>query len=61
VRIITLFPEESHPPIVYPIAMLRDSAHPQALRLLEFLKGGSARAIFERHGFTLPTPSRQGS
>ncbi|MFN7321848.1 MAG: molybdate ABC transporter substrate-binding protein [Methylobacterium sp.] len=61
VRIITLFPEESHPPIVYPIAMLRDSAHPQALRLLEFLKGGSARAIFERHGFTLPAPHRQGS
>ena len=60
-RIIALFPEESHPPIVYPIAMLRDSAHPQALRLLEFLKGGSARTIFERHGFTLPTPPRQGS
>ncbi|MCA3634051.1 MAG: molybdate ABC transporter substrate-binding protein [Methylobacterium sp.] len=60
-RIIALFPEESHPPIVYPIAMLRDSAHPQALRLLEFLKGGSARAIFERHGFTLPAPHRQGS
>ena len=61
VRIIALFPEESHPPILYPIAMLKDSAHPQALRLLEFLKGGSARTIFERHGFTLPTPPRQGS
>lgn len=61
VRIITLFPEESHPPIVYPIAMLRDSAHPQALRFLEFLKGSNARAIFERHGFLRSIPPRQGS
>ena len=46
------FPEGTHPPIVYPAAVLK-SARPGARRFLDFLAGPQARAIFEKHGFAL--------
>ena len=54
-----VFPESSHPPIVYPGAVLAGAALPQqAQRLLDFLAGGTAQAIFHNLGFaSLPTPS----
>jgi molybdate transport system substrate-binding protein len=53
VRIIDTFPVDSHPPIVYPVA-LTATARPQAAALLEFLLSEEARAIFARYGFTAP-------
>ena len=47
-----VFPEDSHPPIVYPAAVLR-GARPGARELLEFLASPPAQAIFGRHGFAL--------
>lgn len=47
-----IFPEDTHPPIVYPAAVLQ-SAGPGARRLLDFLAGPQARPIFEKHGFAL--------
>lgn len=61
VRIVATFPEDSHPPIFYPVAMLKDSAHPLAPRFLDFLRGAAARIVFERNGFSLPASPRQGS
>ncbi len=61
VRVIATFPEASHPPILYPAAIVRDSKNPLGPRFLEFLRGPGARAVFERHGFTLPPSPRQGS
>ncbi|PPD14689.1 MAG: molybdate ABC transporter substrate-binding protein [Methylobacterium sp.] len=61
VRIVATFPEDSHPPILYPVALLKDSTHPLAPRFLDFLKGPAARAVFERNGFSLPASPRQGS
>lgn len=52
VQIIDTFPKETHPPIVYPAA-LTTTALPAARRVIEFLRSPSARAIFERHGFTV--------
>jgi len=52
VRIVGVFPENSHPPIVYPVALTR-SASPAARRFLVFLSGREARAIFEKSGFTV--------
>lgn len=53
VRIVATFPVESHPPIVYPLAILRESAHPDAAGFLGFLRGSAAQALFEAQGFTL--------
>jgi molybdate transport system substrate-binding protein len=52
VKVAGVFPEDSHPPIVYPAAALQ-GAQPGARRFLERLSGARARAIFERHGFTV--------
>ena len=47
-----VFPDGSHPPIVYPAAVLR-GARPGARELLGFLASPPAQAIFGRHGFAL--------
>jgi molybdate transport system substrate-binding protein len=53
VRVVGVFPQDSHPPIVYPVAATQQ-AQPQAARYLEFLQGEAAREIFSRYGFTPP-------
>ena len=53
VRIVGTFPEGSHPPIVYPVAITKDSAHPDAPAFLAFMRSATARAAFERQGFTV--------
>jgi len=52
VHIVGTFPESSHVPIVYPIALTRD-AKPGAKGFLDFLSGPEARAIFEKDGFII--------
>ena len=49
-RIAGVFPESSHPAIVYPAALTK-TASPGAKAFLEFLGGAQARAIFEKAGF----------
>ena len=53
VKIIGVFPDKSHPPIIYPAAAVtgRDSA--AATRYLDFLRGPAARAAFEKYGFNV--------
>lgn len=53
VRVLATFPAGSHPPIVYPVARLKASKHPQAAAFLTWLQGAAADAIFRRHGFSL--------
>lgn len=50
VRIVALFPEGTHPPIVYPVA-LTTSARPAAAGFVAFLRSPAARAAYERAGF----------
>ncbi len=57
VRIVAEAPRDSMSPIVYPAAILRDSAHPDSARdFLQFLRGDDARSVFRRFGFLLPAP-----
>ena len=56
VTIVGTFPEGSHPPIIYPVAVLKTSASPQATAFLAFLAGDTARALFEKQGFTVLAP-----
>jgi molybdate transport system substrate-binding protein len=53
VRILATFPADSHPPIVYPMA-LTVRARPAAAKLEAFLQSPDARRQFEQQGFTLP-------
>jgi molybdate transport system substrate-binding protein len=50
VRVVGAFPEDSHPPITYPLA-LTVRAPAEAARLADFLTGETARQIFTRYGF----------
>lgn len=53
VKIVGLFPDSSHPRIVYPAALVAGSRNPQAGAFLSFLSGPEARAVFGKHGFTV--------
>ena len=53
VRVVAVFPEGSHPPIVYPVAPVRASRHPQAVAFVRWLSSPAARAVFQRRGFTV--------
>ncbi len=51
VKVIGVFPADSHPPIVYPVA-LTETAKPAAIQYLAFLRSPSAKTIFEKYGFS---------
>ena len=54
VRIIATAPENSHEPIVYPVAETKRSQSEAAVRdFISFLRSPAAKAIFERHGFRM--------
>jgi molybdate transport system substrate-binding protein len=55
VRVVDTFPTGSHPPIVYPAAVTRQSAHPGARDLLAYLRGPEGSGIFRKHGFSVVT------
>ena len=50
-RVVGRFDASLHPPIVYPIALLK-GAVPAARAIEAYLRGAQARAIFRKHGFT---------
>jgi len=53
VRVIAVAPADSHDPILYPAAVLRDAKDNAAARaFVEFLQGPDARAVFQKYGFT---------
>jgi molybdate transport system substrate-binding protein len=52
VKIIGVFPDNSHDPIIYPAAATVN-AKPETIQYLSFLRSAVARAIFERYGFTV--------
>jgi len=51
VTVVGTFPQGSHPPIVYPAALLASSAKPQAAAFLDGLSSDAATAVFEGQGF----------
>jgi len=61
VKIVGTFPEETHPPIIYPVALTKESTNADAQAFLNSLRSPSARAAFERQGFTVLAPGGQRS
>lgn len=53
VRIVGDFPADSHPPIIYPAALIKTPRSPDAKAFLDYLKSGKARPSFEKQGFTV--------
>lgn len=53
VSVAGTFPKESHPPIIYPAALLNDAADKADTAFYEALSGETARDSFEAQGFTV--------
>lgn len=53
VRVIATFPDDSHDPIVYPVAALKNSNNPATAAFVSWLGSKPAKAIFARRGFSL--------
>jgi len=53
VTVVGVFPEDSHPPIVYPVAIPAGSTHPHAGEFVTFLRSPAAAKVFMAHGFTI--------
>jgi molybdate transport system substrate-binding protein len=53
VKVVGVFPDDSHPPILYPIAALRESKNADTGAALAYLKSAAAQAIFEKQGFVI--------
>ena len=51
VRIVGLFPDATHPRIVYPGAVVAASTNPDAAGFMAFVKGPQAAAVFRTYGF----------
>jgi molybdate transport system substrate-binding protein len=53
VKILDAFPENTHPPIIYPVAVVARAQGPAAEEFVTFLKSAEAKAIFEAQGFSV--------
>jgi len=53
VRIVGLFPDATHPKIVYPAAVVAASKNPDAAKFLNYMSSPAASAIFKKYGFTV--------
>lgn len=54
VQVVCQAPEGSHPAVIYPVAVLKDSKQAQAAQaFVDFLATEEAAAVFERYGFTM--------
>ena len=53
VHVAGVFPQSSHDPIVYPVALMRGQGQGEPQALYRFLPGAGARAIFARHAFAV--------
>jgi molybdate transport system substrate-binding protein len=51
VEIVAAFPDDSHDPIIYPLAMV-DGAQPDAKAFVDYLGSAKAKSIFIKFGFT---------
>ena len=53
VKIIAEFPAGSHPPIIYPAAVLKSARSADAAAFFDYLKTAKARPSWEKQGFTV--------
>jgi molybdate transport system substrate-binding protein len=51
VKVVGVFPDDTHPPIVYPLALTAGSTNVAAHRFLDYLASSAAKPMFETQGF----------
>ena len=51
VKVVGIFPQTSHEPISYPVALLASSNNDEGERFRQFLISSEGKAIFRRFGF----------
>jgi molybdate transport system substrate-binding protein len=61
VKIVGVFPEDSHKPIIYPAAVTKEAKSADSKRFLDYLKGAAARTDFEKQGFTVLVKSNSST
>jgi molybdate transport system substrate-binding protein len=57
VKVVGTFPEDSHPPIIYPVARMADSNDKDTPAFLKCLQSTKAGELFKAQGFTILAPS----
>lgn len=57
VKIVGVFPEDSHAPIIYPAAITTDAKSSDAADFMAFLATETAAKLFEAQGFTVFAPA----
>jgi molybdate transport system substrate-binding protein len=53
VGVVGTFPEDTHPPVTYPFALLKGGDTPEARALLAFLAGPDAAPTYRKLGFSI--------
>ena len=53
VKIVGMFPEDTHPPIIYPAALLASTTNGDAPAFLAYMRAPGARPAWEKQGFTV--------
>lgn len=53
VKVVGVFPESTHSPIVYPVGLVDTSKNPEAARFVAFLSSQAATKILTGQGFTI--------
>ncbi|WP_298953613.1 molybdate ABC transporter substrate-binding protein [uncultured Methylobacterium sp.] len=61
VKVVGVFPADSHPPVVYPFAVTAEARGTGAARFLDFLKGPAGRPFFEAQGFGVIDAGKSGA
>ena len=54
IRVVATAPEDSHKPIIYPVAAIKRSKNPEAAKkFIQFLFSNSAKDAFKKYGFQI--------
>jgi len=53
VKVVATFPDDSHPPILYPFALIASSHNAAAEAFFAYLKSDAGRAFFVKQGFAV--------
>ena len=53
VKIVAPFPDDSYPPVIYPIAALATSHNGDTPKFIQYLHSAAARPFFEKQGFAV--------
>ncbi|MGB7440714.1 MAG: molybdate ABC transporter substrate-binding protein [Coleofasciculaceae cyanobacterium] len=54
VKIASVAPENTHKAIIYPVAVIKDTKHPEAAQeFIKFMSSDQAKEVFEQYGFSM--------